>query len=91
MAVEDNNDFYNSQTFLKPNISTSNRFNVLGCLSMDPSSQNSLSDWNAGIFSVPHEELENTHDASELDTKQEKRNTIDALNLDQVRSALGLL
>ena len=58
---------------------------------MDPSSQNSLSDWNAGIFSVPHEELENTHDASELDTKQEKRNTIDALNLDQVRSALGLL
>ena len=45
---------------------------------MDPSSQNYLSDWNAGIFSVPHEELENTHDASELDTKQEKRITIDA-------------
>ena len=58
---------------------------------MNPSSQNFLNDGNAGLFSVPHEELENTHDASALDTKQEKRITTDAINLDQLRSALGLL
>ena len=64
---------------------------ILGCLSLDSPRLNSLSVWNAGLFSVPHEELENTHDASAYYTKQEQRITIDAINLDQLRSALGLL